>query len=83
MWLPLHGGQNHSERMRTKIGSLKGRSVYTDRMHIVEPVFGNITFHKKLNYFTLRGKKKVNIQWKLFCIMHNMEKIARFGNLKG
>jgi len=29
--------------------------------------------------FTLRGKKKVNIQWNLFCMVHNIGKIAKFG----
>lgn len=83
IWLPLHRGENYSERMRTKIDSPAGRSMYTERMHIVEPVFGNITFQKKLNYFTLRGHRKVNVQWKLYCIVHNIEKIARYGYLKG
>jgi hypothetical protein len=32
-----------------------------------------------MNRFTLRGKVKVNIQWKLFCIVHNLEKIVNFG----
>ncbi len=79
IWFPLHNGENHSERMRTKIDSPKGRAMYIDRMHIVEPVFGNITFHKRLNYFTLRGKRKVNVQWKLYCMVHNIEKIAKYG----
>jgi hypothetical protein len=24
--------------------------------------------------FTLRGKRKVNVQWKLFMLVHNIEK---------
>ncbi len=39
------------------------------------PVFGNITGNKNMNYFTLRTKKKVNIQWNLYSIVHNIEKI--------
>jgi len=27
-----------------------------------------------LHRFTLRGKAKVNGQWKLYCMMHNIEK---------
>jgi hypothetical protein len=26
--------------------------------------------------FTLRGQKKVNTQWKLFTMLHNIEKLA-------
>jgi hypothetical protein len=51
------------------------------RMGIVEPVFANICFQKKLNYFILRTKKKVNIQWLFYCIIHNPEKITKYGNL--
>ncbi|MHB8223826.1 MAG: transposase [Desulfurivibrionaceae bacterium] len=29
-----------------------------------------------LDRFILRGKKKVNIQWNLFCIVHNLKKGA-------
>ncbi len=83
IWLPLHGKKNYSERMRSKIDTPEGRAVYTERMHIVEPVFGNITFHKKLNYFTLRGKAKVNIQWLLYAIVHNIEKFSRYAVSSG
>ena len=51
-------------------------------MGIVEPVFANIRIHKGLNRFTLRGKSKVNIHWLLYCIVHNLGKITRHGNLK-
>jgi hypothetical protein len=42
-------------------------------------VFANIRTHKRLDRFTLRGKIKVNIQWLLYCMVHNMEKIANYG----
>lgn len=35
---------------------------------------------KGLDRFTLRGRAKVNIQWKLYCMVHNLEKIARRGS---
>jgi hypothetical protein len=38
-------------------------------------VFGN-TQNKGLRRFTLRGKGKVSMQWKLFTPVHNIEKIA-------
>ncbi|WP_353047677.1 MULTISPECIES: transposase [unclassified Halomonas] len=34
-------------------------------MSVVEPVFGNIGTTKRLNRFSLRGKKKVQGQWQL------------------
>lgn len=29
--------------------------------------------------FTLRGQKKVDTQWKLYCLVHNIEKLAHHG----
>jgi hypothetical protein len=46
---------------------------------IVEPVFANIRINKRLDRFTLRGKIEVNIQWLLFCLVHNIEKILNYG----
>jgi hypothetical protein len=28
---------------------------------------------------TLRGTHKVNIQWRLYCLVHNLEKIGHYG----
>jgi hypothetical protein len=49
------------------------------RVTIAEPNFANIRHIMGLDRFTLRGKKKVNIQWNLFCIIHNLKKVARYG----
>jgi len=45
----------------------------------VEPVFGNIRACKRMDRFTLRGRIKVNLQWLLCCLVHNIEKIVNFG----
>ena len=68
--------KTYSEKMMEKIDTLHGRDMYSKRMGIVEPVFANIKIHKRLDYFTLRGKKKVNAQWLLYCCVHNIGKIA-------
>ncbi len=44
----------------------------------VEPVFGHLR-NIGLDRFILRGRKKVDTQWKLYCIVHNMLKIHRYG----
>ena len=72
---------NHTDWMKQRIDTDKGRRIYSHRMWVVEPVFGNITIHKRLNRFSLRGKTKVNAQWQLFCMVHNIEKIANYGGL--
>ena len=68
-----------TRKMITKIDSVIGRFIYSRRMGIVEPVFANIRSTIGLNRFTLRGKAKVNIQWLLFCIVHNLKKIHTYG----
>ena len=72
-------GENHVELMKQKIDSDKGREMITRRFATVEPVFGNLRGNKRLHRFTLRGKKKVDGQWKLYCMMHNIEKLAHHG----
>jgi transposase len=68
-----------SQHMRNAIDSPAGRRLYSQRIATVEPVFANIRHHKRLNRFTLRGKAKVSTQWQLWCLVHNIGKIARFG----
>jgi transposase len=72
-------GQNISQAMVKKIETQKGRKIYPQRIAIVEPVFANIRVHKRMDKFNLRGKIKVNIQWLLYCMVHNIEKIANYG----
>lgn len=64
------------DRMRRKFDTPAGRATYSKRIGTVEPVFGNIQ-NKGMRRFTLRGRNKVNAQWQLFTIVHNIEKIAR------
>ena len=73
------GGNDYLIGMKNKIDTEKGRKIYSKRMSIVEPVFGNIRWAKGLSRFTLRGKRKVNVQWLLYCTVHNIEKILNFG----
>ena len=41
-------------------------------------MFAHLTHAIGLKRFSLRGSIKVNIQWKLFCIVHNLTKIHRY-----
>jgi transposase len=68
-----------SQRMKDKIDSARGRAIYSKRIGTVEPVFANIRHVLKFDRFTLRSKMKVNIQWNLLAVLHNMLKIHRSG----
>ena len=69
----------HTQRMKALIDSEEGKRLYGQRFATVEPVFGNIRHNQQLNRFTLRGQKKVDAQWKLYCLVHNIEKLANHG----
>jgi transposase len=71
--------ETFSQKMKRKIDSIKGRLIYNRRLGTAEPVFGNICSTLGLNRFTLRGKQKVNTQWLLYCAMHNLFKVHRYG----
>ena len=73
------GKETYTQKMKQKIDSDRGRLIYSKRIGTAEPVFANLRHALGLNKFTLRGKKKVNIQWKLYCIVHNLLKVHRFG----
>lgn len=73
------GKNTFTERMKRKIDSAVGRMLYAMRLGTVEPVFGNICAAMGLDRFTLRTKRKVNTQWNLFCIVHNLKKIHQYG----
>ena len=59
--------------------SPRGRYYYRRRLGTVEPVFANIRSTLGLDHFTLRGQKKVDTQWKLSCLVHNIGKLSRYG----
>nr|WP_262982418.1 transposase [Sulfurirhabdus autotrophica] len=71
--------QDHLDKMKVKIDSDRGKEMITRRFATVEPVFGNLRGNKRLNRFTLRGRTKVDGQWKLYCMVHNIEKLANQG----
>jgi len=69
--------ENLSAKMRDKIDNPAYRELYSRRQQIIEPTFSDITYCKGMNRFTLRGKIKVDIQWKLYSIVHNIGKCTR------
>jgi hypothetical protein len=71
--------ETFSQKMKRKIDSVKGRLIYNRRLGTAEPVFGNICSTLGLNRFSLRGKGKVNTQWLLYCAVHNLFKVHRYG----
>ncbi|MBN7795914.1 transposase, partial [Parahaliea mediterranea] len=71
----------YTDWMKHRVDSDRGKAIYGHRLSVVEPVFGNIGFNKRLNKFSLRGKTKVQGQWQLYCMVHNIEKLKNYGRL--
>jgi hypothetical protein len=66
-------------QMKARIDAPAARARYGRRLATVEPVFANVRYNKRLDRFTLRGRAKVDGQWKLFCLVHNIETLAHRG----
>jgi transposase len=71
----------YTDWMKARVDSDEGKLIYSHRMSVVEPVFANIGTNKGLNRFSLRGKTKVQSQWRLYCMVHNIEKIMNYGKI--
>jgi hypothetical protein len=64
-------------RMDRKLRSKAGQAIYALRKIIVEPVFGQIKGARGLDRFLLRGLEKVDSEWALMAITHNIGKLHR------
>src|SRR5438094_118590 len=60
-----------------------GRYQYSRRLAVAEPVFANICSSRRLRRFSLRGHRKINTQWLLYCLVHNIGKLQRYGTSEG
>jgi transposase len=65
--------------MRAKLASGVGHAVYALRKAIVEPVFGQIKGPRGFRRFSFRGLGKVQAEWLLICLTHNLLKLFRAG----
>ena len=61
-----------------KLLTKKGKEEYKKRMHTAEPPFGNMKHNLGYRYYLLRGLEKVQGEFNLMCIGHNINKIYNF-----
>src|SRR5436190_3158959 len=66
------------EKVRQQLNTPQGKALYRKRMHSIEPIWGNLKENKKIRKFNLRGKEKVNAEFLLHCISHNITKIYKY-----
>ena len=65
--------------MRAKLQTAAGHATYALRKAIVEPVFGQIKGARGFRRFSVRGLNKVQAEWALICLTHNLLKLFRAG----
>jgi len=65
------------DRMKRKLMTKAGHTIYARRKTIVEPVFGQIKQAQGFRQFLLRGVEKVSSEWALVCATHNVLKLYR------
>ena len=66
----------YRRQARENLTSDTGKALRKRRSVEVETVFGHIKHNMRFRRFHLRGLEKVNTEWGLVCIAHNMQKLA-------
>ncbi len=74
---PLPQGATGVDRMRRKLQTKVGAAIYSRRKTVVEPVFGQIKQARGFRQFLLRGLEKVQGEWAVICLTHNILKLHR------
>ena len=63
-------------RMAAKLATPEGAKRYSLRKETAEPVFGQVKDGRGLRRFRMRGLAKVRGEWALWCVTHNLRKLA-------
>src|SRR5690606_7545472 len=66
----------YKKEAKERLASEKGLKLRKQRSVDVESTFGNIKHNKGYHRFRLRGLEKVNIDWGLIAISHNLRNLA-------
>jgi transposase len=67
------------EQMQRRLKTKAGREAYDQRKQTIEPVFGIIKEAMRFRRFSLRGKAKVNLEWKLVSLSYNLKRLFHIG----
>jgi len=69
--------------MREKLDTEAGKELYAKRKHIIEPVFGQVKAAMGFTGFLLRGLNKVDPEFLIVTIAHNLRKITTYCYQRG
>ena len=61
--------------MRQLLSTDRGRELYEKRHKVIEPVFGQIKFNRRIDRFLRRGRAAALSEWRLATATHNLLKL--------
>ena len=67
----------HYDFMRRVLASERGGGLYRKRQPMIEPVFAQLKFNRRLGRFRRRGRGAVRTEWRLITATHNLLKLHR------
>jgi transposase len=67
----------HYDFMRRVLASERGGELYRKRQPMIEPVFAQMKFNRRLDRFKRRGRRAVRTEWRLITATHNLLKLHR------
>ena len=67
----------HYDFMRRVLASEHGGELYRKRQPMIEPVFAQVKFNRRLDRFRRRGRCAVRTEWRLITATHNLLKLHR------
>jgi transposase len=68
-----------ADRIEAILDTPEGQALYRRRQQIVEPVFANTKYLRRIDRFQRRGLRACQAEWKLIAATHNLLKLWRAG----
>jgi hypothetical protein len=63
--------------MRRVLAGEAGGALYAERQGMIEPVFAETKFNRRIDRFQRRGRAACGSQWRLITATHNLLKLHR------
>jgi transposase len=63
--------------MRSVLDTDHGAGLYRQRQQLIEPVFGQTKFNRRMERFHRRGRSAVRTEWRLITATHNLLKLHK------
>ncbi len=68
-------GRKHYLQMREQLATDEGKQLYRQRQAIIEPVFAQTKYNRRIDRFQRRGLWACRAEWRLIAATHNLLKL--------